>query len=48
MTELNDVGYNLSDHFSVHRFNSTQMTVSVWNSYNQTYPDLPFALIVVC
>lgn len=48
MTEQNDLGYNLSDHFSVHRFSATQMSVSIWNSYSQTYPDLPFVLIVVC
>jgi hypothetical protein len=48
MTELNDFGYNLSDHLSVYRSNANQMTVSIWNSDSHTYPDIPFALIVVC
>jgi len=48
MTEPGDGGYNMSDDFEVYRINATQMSVSIWNSATQTYPDIPFALIVVC
>jgi hypothetical protein len=48
MTEPGDGGYNMSNHFAVSRFNATQMYVSIWNSYTQTAPNIPFALIVVC
>jgi hypothetical protein len=47
-TEPGDGGYNLSDHLAVSRFSATQMDVSIWNSYTLSYPDIPFALIVVC
>ena len=48
MTEPGDGGYNMANHFAVTRSNATQMYVSIWNSYTQTAPNLPFALIVVC
>jgi hypothetical protein len=48
MTEPGDGGYNMSDDFQVSRINATQMYVSIWNSATQTFPDIPFALIVVC
>lgn len=46
--ELGDGGYNMADDFEVTRVSETQMYVSIWNSATQTYPDIPFALIVVC
>jgi len=48
MTEPGDGGYNMSDDFEVYRINATQMSVSIWNSSTQTFPDIPFALIVAC
>ena len=48
MTEAGDGGYNMSDDFEVYRINATQMSVSIWNSATQTFPDIPFALIVAC
>jgi hypothetical protein len=48
MTEPGDGGYNMANHFAVSRSNATQMYVSIWNSYTQTAPNIPFALIVVC
>ena len=48
MTEAGDGGYNMSDDFEVYRINATQMSVSIWNSSTQTFPDIPFALIVAC
>jgi hypothetical protein len=48
MVEPGDGGYNMSDDFQVSRINTTQMYVSIWNSTTQTFPDIPFALIVAC
>jgi len=48
MTEAGDGSYNMSDDFEVYRINDTQMYVSIWNSTTQTFPDIPFALIVAC
>jgi hypothetical protein len=48
MVEPGDGGYNMSDDFQVSRINTTQMYVSIWNSSTQTFPDIPFSLIVAC
>ena len=48
MTEPGDGGFNMSDDFEIYRINATQMYVSIWNSTTQTFPDIPFALIVAC
>jgi hypothetical protein len=46
--ETSDVSYNVSNHFAVTRFSTTELRIYTWNSsVNQSF-DLPFALIVAC
>jgi len=46
--ENNDVGFNLSNHFGITRFSTTEFRVNIWNSSINDAPNIPFGLIVVC
>jgi hypothetical protein len=48
LRENNDVGYNLSNHFGITRFSSTELRINIWNSAVNDAPNIPFGLIVVC
>jgi hypothetical protein len=48
LRESNDVGFNLSNHFGITRFSTTEFRINIWNSTINDAPNLPFGLIVVC
>ena len=48
LRETNDVGFNLSNHFGITRFSTTEFRINVWNSSINDAPNIPFGLIVVC
>ncbi len=48
LRESNDVGYNLSNHFGITRFSTTEFRINIWNSAINDAPNIPFGLIVVC
>jgi len=48
LRETNDVGFNLSNHFGITRFSTTEFRVNIWNSSINDAPNIPFGLIVVC
>jgi hypothetical protein len=48
LRENNDVGFNLSNHFGITRFSTTEFRTNIWNSSINDAPNIPFALIVVC
>jgi hypothetical protein len=48
LRENNDVGFNLSNHFGITRFSTTEFRINIWNSSINDAPNIPFALIVVC
>jgi hypothetical protein len=48
LREGNDVGFNLSNHFGITRFSTTEFRINIWNSSINEAPNIPFALIVVC
>jgi hypothetical protein len=48
LRENNDVGYNLSNHFGITRFSTTEFRINIWNSSINDAPNIPFGLIVVC
>jgi len=48
LRESNDVSVNVSNHFAVTRWSTTEFRIYMWNStFNQSF-DLPFALLVAC
>ena len=48
LRENNDVGFNLSNHFGITRFSTTEFRINTWNSAINDAPNIPFGLIVVC
>jgi hypothetical protein len=48
LRENNDVGYNLSNHFGITRFSTTEFRINIWNSTINDSLNIPFALIVAC
>jgi hypothetical protein len=48
LRENNDAGFNLSNHFGITRFSTTELRINIWNSAINDAPNIPFGLIVVC
>ena len=48
LTQPGDGGANVSNHFAISRWTTTELRIYIWNSATSQNMDIPFALMVAC